>query len=544
MIRQIIKYGHSFFLFPFIFLLVSCAQIVTPGGGPKDLAPPRVEKYIPDSAATNFSAKNISIVFDEFIQLTDLQKELTISPPMNIQPEIKVKGKMLLIEMKDTLRKNTTYTLNFGSAIRDFTENNARKDFQYIFSTGNFIDTLKLSGTVKNAFDQKTDKGILVMLYESSEDSVPMKKRPSYFAKTNADGTYKISNIRPGKYKAFALKETNADYRYDSPDESIAFSDTLVKISRNVKLDMLLFREEAKEQKLLKNSTKGYGNMTLVYAKPVGSVTFKALNKATPCETFITEYSSKRDTLSLWFPKFGKDSLCFQVAADENTVDTIRIFTGQFQKETGGRGDVFRLIAGTNVNPASKFDLNKNIILKFNHPISVSQSRPENVCISSNGRRIDYSNRDSVRVDPRNFRFQFPLAADSTYILNVPASSFTDVFDMSNDTVKLKFQTQEEKFYGTLKLNLKMKYRIAYVLEFINEKGVMFEPVSTDKSIFSYTFLPPGNYTLRITYDKNGDGRWTPGNYKLHKQPEKVIYYPNPIVIRSNWDSELEWQVE
>ncbi|MEK6616765.1 MAG: Ig-like domain-containing protein, partial [Bacteroidota bacterium] len=151
----------------FWLLASRCAQIVNPNGGPKDVSPPHAVKYIPDSAKTNFSTKNIVIVFDEYIQLNDLQKQLVISPPMNIQPEIKVKGKSLLIELKDTLRKNTTYTFNFGNSIRDFTEANALEDFQYVFSTGSFIDSLKLSGAVKNAFDLKTEKGILVMLYDT-----------------------------------------------------------------------------------------------------------------------------------------------------------------------------------------------------------------------------------------------------------------------------------------------------------------------------------------------------------------------------------------
>ena len=150
----------------FWLLTSQCAQIVVPSGGPKDLSPPAVEKYVPDSAATRFSSKTITIVFDEYIQLTDLQKEMSISPPMRIAPEIRAKGKMLQIEIKDSLKKNTTYVINFGSAIRDFTESNAKTDFRYIFSTGAVIDTLKLTGTVKGAYDQKTDKGVLVMLYE------------------------------------------------------------------------------------------------------------------------------------------------------------------------------------------------------------------------------------------------------------------------------------------------------------------------------------------------------------------------------------------
>jgi hypothetical protein len=532
-----------FFALGCLLLTSQCAQIVIPGGGPKDIKPPMVEKYIPDSAATNFTAKSIVISFDEFIQLNDLQKELTISPPMNIQPEVKVKGKILLIDIKDTLKKNTTYVLNFGNSIKDFTEGNIKADFQYIFSTGGYIDTLKLSGTVKNAYDQKTDKGILVMLYESSDDSVPYKKGPSYFARTNADGTYRITNIRPGTYKAFALKETNANFKYDSPDESIAFSDTLIKIRKNTKLDLQLFREEPKKQRMLKNAVSGYGNFTIMYAKPVEKISFRALNASTPTETFITEYSTGRDTIQIWSPKFGKDSLYFKVIADEKTVDTMKTCTCLFEKQKAGRADVFKLVMNTNVSPTAKFDINKNVTLRFNHPINTALSRIENVALTMNSQRIDYTNRDSIKIGDRNFSFKFPLIPDSTYQLNIPPATFTDIFNLKNDTMKIKFQVQEEKFYGTLKLNLKMKDK-ASILQFINDKGLIYEPESSDKGIFMYTYLPPGNYTLRIIYDKDRNGKWTPGNYTTHRQPEKVIYYPTPVTIRSNWDSEIEWKVE
>ena len=282
----------------FWLLASRCAQIVNPNGGPKDVAPPRAVKYIPDSAKTNFSSKNIAIVFDEYIQLNDLQKQLVISPPMNIQPEIKVKGKSLLIELKDSLRKNTTYTFNFGNSIRDFTEANAIEDFQYVFSTGSFIDSLKLSGAVKNAFDLKTEKGILVMLYDTYDDSVSCKKLPSYFARTKEDGSYKINNIKSGIYKVFALKDANANYIYDLPTESIAFSDTLIAINKNSSLDLSLFKEEPQKQKLLKANFSEHGHLLFAFAKSTNdSVKLNFLSQQ-PKANVIYEYSKEKDSLN------------------------------------------------------------------------------------------------------------------------------------------------------------------------------------------------------------------------------------------------------
>lgn len=545
---KITRYFLFFFLIAFYILHSGCAQIVVPSGGPKDIKAPYAEKYIPDSAATNFSSKTITILFDEYIQLQDLQKEMTISPPMRIQPEVKAKGKMLQIEINDTLKKNTTYVINFGSSIRDFTEANAKNDFRYIFSTGSYIDTLRMTGTVKNAYDQKTDKGILVMLYETKEDSAPYKTGPSYFAKTNADGTYKISNIRPGTYKAFALKDANSNYRFDLPSESIGFSDTLIRINRNTKLDLRIFTEEPARQRLLKNFTNGYARMMLIYSKPVTELSYKALNATTPTETFLTEYNTGRDSIRIWFPSFTKDTLYFKVIADGNTVDTIRIGTGQFQKGSGGRGEAFKLTAIPNVKKDVPFDLHKSAQLYFNHPIPVSGFHPEKISLLSESKKEPACVDSTMPVPPPPFLKTWgtacSLEGDSTYRLFVPPGSFTDIFGLKNDTVDVKFTVREEKYYGTLKLTLKMKYRIAFVLELVNEKGQVFKYDRSERGIFSYAYMPPGAYKLRIIYDQNGDGKWTTGNYAEKRKPETIIYYPGAVTIRSNWDLELDWKVE
>lgn len=533
--------NRVFQLFYWFFVLVfsSCAQIVAPTGGKKDTAAPRVVKYVPDSAAINFNAKNIAISFDEYIQLNDLQKQLVISPPMDIQPEVKIKGKTLLIELKDTLKKNTTYTLNFGNSIQDISESNPKQGFQYVFSTGSFLDTLKFSGTVKNAFDLKTDKGVLVMLYDAFEDSLPYKKSPSYLAITNADGSFRINNIRAGAYKAFALKESDNNLRYNSPEESIGFSDTLIKISQNTVHDFMLFKEEPKKQRMLKNFVGGYGRVVLVYAKSVSAISYKGLNAGTKTETFLTEYNYGRDTITVWFPSFTNDSLHFQTIVNENITDTLKICTCRFQKK--GRGEVFKLNATTNIYPGKLFDGNKAIELRFNHPIDLLKSHPKNVYLTNNSVRVDYTNTDSLQISRRHLLFKFPIIQDSSYKLFIPPATFTDIFGLTSDTIKAAFKVQEEKYYGSLKLNLKMKIRIKHLVQLINDKGEIFDYVNSDAGIFTYTYLPPGPYKLRIIYDRNGDDKWTTGNYTDAIGPETVIYYPGEITIRPNWELELDW---
>jgi len=206
-----------------LLFVASCAQVVAPGGGPKDKTPPRILKYTPDSAQLNFNSNKVVMEFNEYVQLKDLNNQLIISPPLEKTPDIKIKNKTLTIDLSgQKLKPNTTYSISFGNALQDLNEGNAIPDFKYIFSTGSYIDSLTVNGKVRTAFDHKTDKNILVMLYSEFGDSIVYKQQPDYFAKTNADGIFKISNVRPGTYKIFALKDEDNNYKYGGT-ESIGF---------------------------------------------------------------------------------------------------------------------------------------------------------------------------------------------------------------------------------------------------------------------------------------------------------------------------------
>ncbi len=538
-----LTYFYHFYWLLLLALFYSCAQIVSPGGGAKDITAPSVEKFIPDSAATNFKAKSIAIYFDEYIQLVDLQKELTISPPMHHQPDIKAKGRMLQIEITDTLKTNTTYVLNFGNSIRDFTEGNIKKDFQYIFSTGNIIDTLKLSGGIKYATDLKTEKGILVILFNDKTDSVPYKIGPFYFARTNPDGSYQISHIKPGLYKAFALKDENGNSRFDIPTESVGFSDTLVKISRNQKLDFTLFKEETKKQLLLKHYVRGYASIVLLFSKPVKSLSYEALNPGTKTQTFLTEYNLTRDSIRIWTPEFTNDSLHFKIIVEGEIIDTLKIGTTQFQKDNGGRGEAFKLVGTMNAAKTKPLDINKSLELTFSYPIK--EYKPENIFLTNGKQKITSTNKNHKDSLGRKFSFDFDLIQDSLYRLEIVPGTFIDIFGLTNDTLKTEFKLQEERFYGTLKMILKMKKTpIKCIVQLVNDKGsVSKEDILYESKELFYPYLSPGKYRIKIIYDTNEDGKWTTGNYLLHKQPEKISFFAGEINIRANWDLELDWDL-
>ena len=307
-ISFIFKFSNFQILSLFLF---SCAQIVSPTGGPKDIAPPKITKSIPQNFSTNFNGKSITLSFNEYVITKNINEELIISPPLEKTPELKIKGKSVIIDFEEKLKPNTTYTFNFGTCIADINENNPLDSNLFVFSTGNILDSLSLSGKIANAFNLKKDKeflkNVFVMLYENSSDSAPYKELPSYIAKPKADGTYQIKNIKKGNYRGFVLKDTDADLKFSQPSEQVAFSSTVLKIENKNTMDFLLFEEDANKQYLKKYFAQQYGKITFIFNKPTEKISVKPLNHSFQKSYFFEEANLNRDTISYWFT--GADSI-------------------------------------------------------------------------------------------------------------------------------------------------------------------------------------------------------------------------------------------
>ena len=216
------------------FLAQRCANAVAPTGGPKDDRPPVVVEAVPENHSINFTSKKIEITFDEYITLENANQNVMISPPLSEKPDIKLKNKTVVVKFKETLAPNTTYTINFGSSIKDLHEGNQFKDYVYSFSTGDHIDTLSIAGKVLNASDKKPVGDVYVSLYAANQenlDSLPITTTPNYITKTDKDGNFSLAGLADNKYLVFALKDLNSNLYFDLPNEEVAFLDTLVEAS-------------------------------------------------------------------------------------------------------------------------------------------------------------------------------------------------------------------------------------------------------------------------------------------------------------------------
>ena len=234
MIRKLKYLFLCFGLMLMAFLAQRCANAVAPTGGPKDETPPEVVEAVPENHSINFTGKKIEITFDEYLTLENANQNVLISPPLSEKPDIKLHNKTVVIKFKENLEANTTYTINFGSAIKDLHEGNVFKDYVYSFSTGDYIDTLRIAGKVLNAEDKKPIEDVYVGLYAADRenlDSLPMTVQPNYISKTDKDGNFSLNGLADKKYLVFALKDVNSNRYFDLPNEDVAFLDTLVPAS-------------------------------------------------------------------------------------------------------------------------------------------------------------------------------------------------------------------------------------------------------------------------------------------------------------------------
>lgn len=525
-----------------LLFAASCAQILTPGGGPKDTTPPHVVDYSPDSAAKNFTGKRIVLRFDEYVQLTDINNQLIVSPPMNTPPDVTIRKKEIIIDLNDSLLPNTTYTISFGNAISDITEKNVLDNFRYVFSTGSVIDSLKISGSVVNASSLGAEKGIYVMLYKTNGDSVPLKQKPYYFTKTRADGSFLFTNLKAGNYKLFALDDKNSNYVYDNTEERVAFADQPINLTQDLdSVNLRLFKEQPTKQKLVKGSQIGTGKFLFVYALPMKHPKITAPHLP-PSSEMYSEYSTNGDSINVWINNLTADSVLFQVEDSRAIIDSVKIIvaktTNRHGRGTSSTDESHKLKLAANSNSGGLFDLGKPLIITASNPLKSFNAKDFILMKGKDTLKTDISLSENKRF----LSFTYKFEEDSIYTLFVKPGAAVDCFNQKNDTLKSKFKIQKADYYGTLSIKLTGLPAGNYQLQLLNEKGeaVREMKVAGEPSV-KFEMLPPGQYSLKLIADTNKNEKWDTGNYLAHVQPEKVIFYAGLLKMRSGWDMDVEW---
>ncbi len=581
------------------FLLVTCASPVTPAGGPKDVKTPSVAVCEPDNHSVKFNTNAIRIEFDEFINLKNPLQEIFISPPLKQRLETKLRGKSLIVLIKDTLASNTTYSISFGNAISDITENNIFTGFTYVFSTGNFIDSLSLKGTLVDAFNLLPQKDIFVELYANNNDSLPLDSLPLYtppyyVTKSDENGNYLFNNLKNSVYLLFALSDQNGDLIFNQPAEKIAFSDTLVKpyylapstidtlkkdtltgnlqtgisipnsdslriadslrksdsLSRMALLypsyDLFLFEETDSVQRLINSRFLREGMAILAFRFPVEDIHIVPLNFDSLSTWSVNEFSQKRDTVTLWITRPKTDTLIVRMVVNKQLVDTLRMY---FVKKEGSKKTDKKNIGSqlTFQNAASTSGLNQ-----YKNKLELVASYP--LARWDFSRVLLVADKDTVPADleftdslKRHIQVNHKWEEEKSYTLIIPDSIFFSINGFSHDSIIQTFRTKAEKDFGNLVVTLNIDHQPGqYIVQLLNDKetSIIDERIIDKSGKINMNYINPGQFKLKAVLDRNKNKKWDTGNYRMHIQPEAVFYLPKKIEIRSNWDVEENWVLE
>jgi len=554
-------------LFIIIFaaiIFAQCANIVAPSGGEKDVSPPMPVKVEPSSNTVNFNRTSFRIWFDEFIKLKDVSNQVIVSPPMNEMPELTVRGKSLVLKFKDSLKDNTTYNISFGNSIIDITESNPLLNLRYVLSTGNHIDSMKITGYVADAYSLAPMPNVFVMLYKHDTDSLPLQSLPDFVAKTGEDGRFYLSNLPVGKFKVFALKDGNSNYLYDLPTEKLAFSDTLVKSqfalsalkqdtlnidstaftkTINNETALFMFSEVDSTQKLLRYNSIGIGLLRFAFRFPAKDFKFIPINPKWDEKSYIIEQVRKGDTIQIWFSDVEADSLEAIIMCEGKNADTINmaLTTEKTSKKMGkGAVEIEKLNISFSALPSKPQDLNQPLRIYFSRPIVKSYFDKVFLTEGDDTLGVVFAFADSSK---KILKLSYEWEEEKEYQLHVLPSAFVDIQDFYNDSLKTTFKSKSIQDYGKLHLKIETLtdtgQLIIYLINSYNEIIKEFNVTKTQS--FTFDFLQPGNYKMRAVFDNNVNGRWDTGDYFKKIQPEKVSIYLQSVIIKAAWETEMEW---
>lgn len=534
-----------------VLLLTQCAKQVVPTGGPKDETPPQTVRMSPENFTTNFYRRDIEISFDEFIELKDAPTQVFMSPSTHVKPTVKLRNKTIYIALPDTLQPNTTYTLYFGTAIRDINEGNVLKNFQYVFSTGSYIDSLRLQGFVYNALESKPYANASVMLRRNASDSAIVKTLPDYFTRTDEQGFYRMDYLRGDAYKLTALDDANSNFKYE-PSENVGFRDSLVIIKDTSQIVIMqLFKAEPEKNKLVSARTVGStGRITVVFAKAVENLKADLVE---PVQTNLNyTYNLHRDTVTLYTPTLTVDSLLLHL--HENNIDTtLRLKFAPVlardtlkRKQAGGSGDIV-----TNLGRTSR-----DVILPYNIPLRVTFPTPLSFFDSS---RIRLSTKsDTTKLLPIQstlivdtffhkhvLQLGYSFKRDSVYVLHLLDSLGHDARRNYTKAKRFEFRYGTPDESGNALIHVKSMDSSRQYILILRSTPLGYERkwMLTGKDAdVKANDLVPGAYTLQLVRDDNRNGRRDTGNYWEHRQPETVTNYSGGVTIRANWDAEITLQ--
>lgn len=591
-------------LFAVLAMVCSCAKMGQPDGGWYDETPPAIVRTSPADQGVNIKAKKINIYFNEYIQVDNPTEKVVISPPQIEQAEIKPSGKKIEVELKDSLKPNTTYTIDFSDAISDNNENNPLGNYTFTFSTGDHIDTMQVAGYVLNAENLEPIKGILVGLYNNLSDTIFTKEPMLRVSRTDSRGHFVIKGVAPGDYRIYALQDADNNYYFNQKSEQLAFThdiitptfkpdirqDTLWRDSLHIDSiarvpythflpdDIVLraFTEAQTDRYLIKSERNEPDHFTLFFSYGDSLLPqIRGLN-FNEHDAFITELSEKRDTITYWLRDtmlVNQDTLRMELkymATDTLGVlrlqtDTMDILSKQpYEKRMKQKQDKYEEwkkkqerakkrdkpyetempaeLLEPKYNVASEPDPDQNITIEMPAPLA----KVDTSCVHLYSKYDTLWYRSPFVLRPkegvnRTYELLGEWRPGIEYSLEIDTMAFTDIYGKTTAPFKQGFKVKTEDSYATLMFDITGMADTTVVVQLLNTSDAMVKETSTTNGRAEFYYIKPGTYYARMYVDSNKNGKWDTGDYAADRQAETTYYYPEKIECKEKWDLTLTW---
>lgn len=587
-----------------VLAVVSCAKMGQPDGGWYDETPPVIVRTTPQDQGTNIKDKKISIYFNEYIKVDNPTEKVVISPPQIEQAEIVASGKKIAVELKDSLKPNTTYTVDFSDAITDNNEGNPLGNYTYTFSTGGHIDTMQVAGYVLNAQNLEPIKGILVGLYNNLSDTIFTKEPMLRVSRTDSRGKFIIKGVAPGDYRIYALQDADNNYVFNQKSEQLAFSHEIITPSfkpdvrqdtvwrDSLHIDSIMrvpythflpddivlraFTETQTDRYLIKTERTEPDRFTLYFSygdsllPQITGLNFNA------DDAFIIEAAEKRDTVTYWLRDtmlVNQDTLRMEVKyMATDTLGVLRLQTDTMdilakvpyekrlkqqqdeyeewkkkQEKAKKRGKEYETemkpkALEPKYNVASEPDPDQNITITMPAPLASADT--SRIHLYSKHDTLWYKSPFVLRPKPgvhRTYELLGEWRPGIEYSLEIDTMAFTDIYGKTSAPKKQGFKVKTEDSYATILFDITGMADTTVVMQLLNSSDAVVKEAATDNGRVEFYYIKPDTYYARMFIDSNRNGIWDTGDYTADRQPETTYYYPDKIECKAKWDLTLTW---
>lgn len=596
-------------LFVLPLLLAACASIGMPDGGDYDTKPPYVTKCTPANKQTDNKSRKIRINFNEYIKLQNASEKVVVSPPQIEAPDLRAEGKHIRIELFDTLRKNTTYTIDFSDAIVDNNEDNPLGNFTYSFSTGGEIDTFEVSGNVLNAENLEPIKGILVGLHRCPVDSGFTTRPFDRVARTNGSGRFVIRGIAPGQYRVYALQDADGNFFFNQKSEVVAFDTTTIEpySKPDIRMDTVwrdstyydtvmtvpythfypddivlkAFLEEGQGHYLIKTERPLPDRFTVYFTAPCDTLPHIRGFNFDADKAFVVESTVGKDTITYWIPDTllaYNDTLHFAITYPETDTlgrlvprtDTLELVPKitqsrirreeqekleeweKRQKKSRRRkqedtaqedNPLAQKFLKFTARPNGTIDPNQNVTFTFEEPLASADT-----ALLHFSQKVDTTWVERpflflpVDNELRSYRLYAEWRPEAEYRFMTDSAAFVNIFGTVSKETKNTFKVRSLDEYASFFVHLVLPDSNVYV-QLLSKSDKVVYTAKAEGGTAEFYYVRPGEYYMRLFIDRNGDGKWTTGNFKDGIQPEEVCYFPKPMTLRARWEVEQDWDV-